>query len=289
MAEGIYEIQPSTMETIDRAMFDFVNEQLNIFSETNKGFKKVPIIWVGAERAYQIKNEKGLRDANGTLILPLISIERKNVVKDPARKGKYYANIKPVNDAKGGSIVVSRRIKQDKTANFTNASTWRRGGNVTEAQGGRQINFRVGAKTKRTVYETISIPQPIYLDITYSISLRSEYQQQMNQMVTPFITRTGAINHFVMKRDGHLYEGFIQQDFAQDNNISTLEEEERTFITSVDIKVLGYIMGSDVNEDRPKIVKRESAAEIRIGREKVILGDIPENKEKAIGFDKYRR
>ena len=48
-------------------------------------------------------------------------------------------------------------------------------------------------------------------------------------------------------------------------------------------------MGSDVNEDRPKIVKRESAAEIRIGREKVILGDIPENKEKAIGFDKYRR
>ena len=111
----------------------------------------------------------------------------------------------------------------------------------------------------------------------------------MNEMVVPFITRTGGINHFVMKKDGHLYEGFIQQDFAQDNNISTLEDEERTYITNIDIKVLGYIMGSDVNDDRPKVVKREGAAEIRIGRERAILGDIPDNKEKTIGFDKYRR
>jgi hypothetical protein len=35
---------------------------LNVFCTTNKGFKKIPFIWVGAERAYQIKHNKDLRD-----------------------------------------------------------------------------------------------------------------------------------------------------------------------------------------------------------------------------------
>ena len=39
----------------------------------------------------------------------------------------------------------------------------------------------------------------------------------------------------------------------------------------------------------PKIIKRENAVEVKIPRERVILGDIPDNKEKTIGFDKYRR
>ena len=46
---------PSTVETIDQAFFKFIDEELNISSTTNKGFKKVPVIWVSAERAFQIK------------------------------------------------------------------------------------------------------------------------------------------------------------------------------------------------------------------------------------------
>ena len=61
------ELQPSTIETIDRAIFEFVDEDLDIFCSTNKGFKKVPFIWAGAERAYQIKHDRELRDVNGWL------------------------------------------------------------------------------------------------------------------------------------------------------------------------------------------------------------------------------
>ena len=38
------ELQPSTIETIDRAIFEFIDEDLDVFCSTNKGFKKVPFI-----------------------------------------------------------------------------------------------------------------------------------------------------------------------------------------------------------------------------------------------------
>ena len=42
---------------------------------TNKGFVKVPVIWVGAERSYQIKNDGDIRDGVGRLKLPIITLE----------------------------------------------------------------------------------------------------------------------------------------------------------------------------------------------------------------------
>ena len=55
---------PSTIETIDQAFFNWVDEAVSPSSETNKGFKKVPVIWISAERAYQIKSDKDMRDSN---------------------------------------------------------------------------------------------------------------------------------------------------------------------------------------------------------------------------------
>ena len=45
----ILPFKPSTIETIDFAVYDWVNEKLNAFATTNKGFKKVPVVWVAAE------------------------------------------------------------------------------------------------------------------------------------------------------------------------------------------------------------------------------------------------
>ena len=36
-------------------------------------------------------------------------------------------------------------------------------------------------------------------------------------------------------------------------------------------------MGADKNEERPKVVRRENAVEIKLPREHVIFGDIPEH------------
>ena len=89
---------PSTIETIDTAFYNWVNETINPSTTTNKGFKKVPVIWISAERAFQIKADQDLRDKNGVVKLPLMIVNRTEVSKDPSFKGVAWAHIPNIND-----------------------------------------------------------------------------------------------------------------------------------------------------------------------------------------------
>ena len=79
-----------------------------------------------------------------------------------------------------------------------------------------------------------------------------------------------------LKRDGHQFEAFIKGDFVTNSNMNALDMEPRNFETVVTIEVLGYLIGNGPNEERPKIVIRENAVDVKIPREHVILGDINE-------------
>ena len=116
--EREFVIQPSSLETIDQALYNWLYEELRIFSTTNKGRKRIPVIWVSAARAYQIKNDKEVRDSNGNLKLPLITVQRTSITKDSTMHGKLTSHIYPVNAPRGGTVTVARRIQQEKTALF---------------------------------------------------------------------------------------------------------------------------------------------------------------------------
>ena len=270
-----YEIEPSTLETIDYALYDFINDRMNNFTTTNEGTKKVPIIWVTAERAFLSKENKDLRDEDGTLILPLVTIERTAVRKDLNKKGAIYGNPAfNIDPARGGNIVVSRRIVRDKTNNFAAAEKNKSFDDVDRTPN-RQAYFP--SVNKKVVYETITMPAPVYLSINYDIVVRTDYIQQMNNLTTPFMTLGGHINSFLIRRDGHRYETFLQSDFSYNNNASSLSADERKYETKMTFDVLGYVIGESPNGDRPRVVKTQNAVEVKIPRERVILGDIPEH------------
>jgi hypothetical protein len=224
------------------------------------------VIWVSAERSFQVKNNRTLRDSDDQFILPVISVERNSFEKSLSRKGGVFGNAFPVNDVKGGSVTIARRINQDKTANFARAASKRRFG---------QLNYKFN--NPQVIYETITIPLPIYVDVSYTIRLQAEYQQQMNDMMAPFVNLGYGINYFTLLRNGHKYEAFVDGNFQSNNNANALGEEERMYQTDINIKVLGHIIGADKNQERPKIVRRENMVDITIGRERAIFGDIPDH------------
>lgn len=271
-------IMPSTLETMDRAFFKWISEELDIFATTQKGWEKVPVIWVSAERAYQIKNDKDLRDKQGVLKLPLITIDRTSIVKDSTMPGKVTSHIpfswgsRGARKHRGGTITISRRIQQEKTANYAAADSARKRGEIGSGSIGHGQSW-FPRKNKKIVYETITIPLPVYINITYSVKIKAEYQQQINEILTPFIVQTGQINNFVLSYDNHKYEGFLPKDFGQNNNVADMGEDERSFETSIDIRILGHLIGSDKNQETPKIVRRENFVQIRMPRERVILQD----------------
>ena len=279
------EFPSSTLETIDTAMLQFIDETLNISTTTNDGFQKVPVLWVTAERAYQIKHNKDLRDKEETLVLPLITVNRASVTKDPTFKGTVWANLYPEPDAKGGTITIARQINQKKTAEFQNAQAIRRlGANSNVANKMKNTNKR-NMSTAKAVYETITIPIPTWVKVIYEITVRSEYQQQLNTMITPFMTISG--NSRTPRRisnEGHFYEIFIDGNLSDTSNQANLGMDQRNYETTINIETLGYLIGDGQNQEKPKIVKRENAVDFQFARERTILGDIPD----TIKDGKYR-
>ena len=116
---------------------------------TNEGFKKVPVLWLGSERAHQIKNNKDIRDSVGKLKLPLISVNRESIAKDPGFKGSFQAHLFEDGDYKGGAITRVRRVQQEKTRNFANADF---------ARGVRDVKTQVREITKKW-FMSFSLPR----------------------------------------------------------------------------------------------------------------------------------
>ena len=131
----------SGIENIDFAIYNWVNEDLNLYCNTSNGFQKVPIIWVIPERAAQIKQNPEYYDADGAIKLPIITIERQNISKDVKNNGVFYTNIPEAGDRK----LVSRRINQKKTSEFSNS---------VEKRTNHGINFVSSRKKpQKVVYE----------------------------------------------------------------------------------------------------------------------------------------
>ena len=313
---------PSTVETIDQAIYKYIDESLDLHSNTNKGWKKAPVIWVATERSHQIKNNRDLRDNQGVLKLPLITIERSSMVKDPAFRGTFQAHVPDFpahyHRTRRVNIPAARRINQEKTSNFLNAFTSRRYGPIDSPDVGHgQQNFpepaarhqgsrqgphqgslqgkpgiipvpelpptaphpgfpgvSITADKSRIVFETIYQPIPIWVKTMYSLKIRTQFIQQMNELIQPFYVRTGQANSFFATHEGHRYEGFVEGEFGQTNNVAELGEEERMYQTEINLKVLGYLMGEGKNDQKPKFTVVENYVDIKIPRERVILGDI---------------
>ena len=258
-------LEPSTIETIDFAIYNLINESFDLHTKTNDGFKKVPVLWISPERAFNSK-DKEIRDSVGKLKLPLITVERVSMAKDPTFKGSYQAHLYPNTKGPRGykkhQRLVSRKIVQKATRKFASIESSNLNG---------QQNFPVD--NKKVVYEETYAPIPVWINVGYSIKLRAEYQQQMNDLVTPFATKAGNINALVAEYNGHRYEVFIEQDYTQNNNTSNLGEDERSFDTTIKLKVLGFLLGDGENEEAPKIVTKETVVEVKLIRERTIVGD----------------
>jgi hypothetical protein len=248
----------SSIENVDFAIYDWLDKQLNLSCDTKDGFKKVPVIWVTPERAYQVKTNKEFRDVNGTINPPLMTIERTNILKDVKNNGTYYANLPP----KDNRQIISRRINQKKTSEFANADYQKQYG---------YVQFARPRKNEKVVYEFKSMLLPVYATFTYSINVFTQFQQQMNEIIQPFLAKTGSTRYFLIERDGYKYECFIEGNIDTKNNIASMEEEERKYLSTITIKVLANLISDGKNQEDAVIKTFENAVELKIPRESLIL------------------
>lgn len=251
--------EPSTIESIDTAVYEYVSK-LKLSTDTNEGFVQVPVVWGTSERSFLSKREPLDRDNQGLLKLPVITIRRTGLEKSLSSKGVFQGNVPENPDEQGGSLVVSRVINQEKTDAYAESLRKR----TTLGRG-------AGIVSNKTVYRTVSAPMPVNVEMSYDITIKTEYQQQMNDLVLPFATKTGTINYVKLKSNGHRYEGFIDGQFASQDNLSDYTTDERKFETIIKFRVIGYLVGQDKNREKPHYSIRENFVEVKIPRESVVV------------------
>ena len=259
------QFKPSTIASIDEAVYRYIDQRFNLFVQTASGREKVPVIWQTAERTFQIKNNLESRDTAGKLILPLIAVTRDSIEKDPSFRGKVQAHIFEANNEQGGALLVSRKILQKETTDHQVSQ------NLKDPRGDKFYPLVQG----KVVYEETYIPVPVYVKMMYTINLRTEYIQQMNELMSPFLAKTGQIWSFTISHEGHRYETFIEQVIEDKKNSSNLGEEERKFEAQVKLKVLGYLTTEGENRSRPQYARKETNVQIVL-RERLVT-EIPKS------------
>jgi hypothetical protein len=255
----------STFETIDMSLFTWLNETLDIHATTNDGIKKVPVIWFSRERAFQIKEEKDNRDNNGFLDFPQIQLSRTGIALTAKAENPIPGIFRRGNDYKNNQFGYWRKVQQDKTRNFADARSQRLY---------NQPNFKFD--NPEIVNEYVFTPYPSYYDVSYEVSLKAIYMQQLNEMMAPIQRIIVPYNAgvFMLRYGGFKYEAFVDKSVNFTSNSPDIGQTEKIYESKFTVKVLGFTNTSDVNQNTPNIVYREGPAKVRINRERTIFGDI---------------
>lgn len=255
--------QPSSIENIDQAVFNWIDIDLNIFSNTNEGWKKVPVIFSSPERSWSSKVNKDARDEKFSLKYPIITVTRKGFSrpksKNAALQGSSFSS-NPYTLA----LPIKTDINHDKTSQRANADSKRFAGTLNSKK----------VKTKKVIYNIYSIPVPTFVEVSYSVEMISNFQSQMNEILSPFLKHSRNINGFKLLQNNHAYECFYDEQIEDSSNIEDFSEQEREIKYSFNLTVKGYINVGELNDNGPSIIRSENRPEI-VFKAEIVAGKIP--------------
>ena len=255
-------LPPCGLEDIDKALFDLFDKEIQFSISQKSESRKVPVVFATGERFALIKRKKPLKDENGALILPLISIRRTSI--------EQSSSVEKLADV--GDLVIKRRLsaRDPVYQNLINRQDLRHQENVRSsdnnatsadpisskpgtvnsrrlpvqtASGGPVISNNAGS---HHIYEVITIPFPHFIDVSYEITFWTSYTSHMNQMIEKFVgSYTGTRNQFKIESEkGYWFVAYPDVSVSNQDNFDDFTNDERIIRYTFNMKVPGYIVAS---------------------------------------------
>lgn len=286
-----YTIPSCGIEDVDRAVFDLLDSEMPFSAErpaTNNGangavnIKKPTVIFATGERFAIVKKLKPVRDRNGALMLPAISIRRtaiEQTYQDMSSRGMNQTT---------GELVIKRQLSSEdrnyqniinKVAfkNQNSSLTTRR---ATGEEANSESNLQgivLDPKIGNNIIETISIPQPQFFTATYEVVFWTNFTEQMNYMIESFLAAQlpqGKYFKLVTKK-GYWFMAHVDENIQSQGNIDDFTETERILRYSFNLRVEAYILAG-AGPGMPVPVKRfVSAPQFSFKS----FGEVPESKK----------
>ena len=280
--EEEFKIPACTIEDVDHSLFKIFDTEIGFQIESDKdGVTKIPVIFATGERFALVKRRKPIRDKNGLLILPLISIRRTNIEQtsqDVVGRGinqhtgdliiKRRLN---VNDVDYQRIINKLGIKnQDSLATNPETDpnkklqTERTIGSLTENTAiidGAQLAPEVSSDN---IVEFITIPQPQFYTANYEIVLTTQYTQHMNEIIqrlfASFLPQGRQLKLETNK--GYWFIAEFGEVVSANDNLDDFSESERVIMSTISCKVNAYMIPGAVPGEESPFRKYISATEV---------------------------
>jgi hypothetical protein len=154
-----------TLKDIDTSVLNHIKNVIRPTIEEAGEIIKVPVLYANEERWKSIRKDGVLRDRNGSIMLPIITLRRTEVA---------FSDTMPMsfdNDLKGKYINVSRVKKWSKY--------------------NRYDRFSVLTGINPT-HDIIVSGMPDHVNCTYSVTLFANYMEQMNYLSELFLEHLGT-------------------------------------------------------------------------------------------------
>lgn len=286
LSSNFVTIPACSIGDIDRSLFNLFKNDLPILYTQNNDTRRVPIIFAGGERFALLARKVALRDRSNAIILPIISITRNSVTqghefgptinpiashtikKQISREDPMYQKLLNVYGYKNSDDLVSPTsfLDQDglQGAMPGKIATRRNQGQVSFSEKSQRGNV-LKPNTKNNFYEIYDIPPPVFVTCDYTVTIWTQYVQEMNNILSAISSEAhfyGVPSFKVETDNGYWFVAYFDKNFSSENNFDDYSEEERIIRTSFNVKIPGYIIGSAYIGAPNKVRKYISAPQI---------------------------
>jgi hypothetical protein len=259
-------IPPVGIEDVDVSLFNLFEKEIPLqVSGDNSTPKKVPVIFASGEKWAMLKKYQAIRDRNGSLILPLVTILRNSIAQDTTndivgrginqqtneivirrrldKSDRSYQNLINRYLVKNQKNVATNSYREHLSDQLlTNRSVGEDQDDPTIIEGGWLADIK-----SKNIYETIVIPSPRFCSIKYDVTLWTQYTQHMNQLLeqimSSFLPQGNAWRLDTPK--GYWFIATVDGSFDPETNFEALEQEERLVRHKFSVNVNAYIFAGN--------------------------------------------
>jgi hypothetical protein len=259
---GRYEIKTVRIEDVDKSIYDYFDKKIAIHIDRDDSLYKVPVLYSVGER-WALIRKNNFRDEHGVLILPIVSVRRLNIDRTREQGGMAQEQ---------KSITVSKVI-HPKTSNAQN---------LIDTNKRRGIFFQ---PKEKPIIETLTIPFPDFCQVMYEISIWTQFNTHMNEILEKIFYKYEHLDSFVMpvdydgnkpKGDGYYFVGFREGTIDKKSNDESYTNQERLIQYTYNIRVPVYLILSPQDEPlsygrdeegKAIVYKKQSVNKIKLSEE----------------------
>lgn len=252
-------IAPCGIVDADRGVFELFNREIPFAVHkvsTSNGIKEVKkpgVLFATGERFATLKQLRPLKDRDGRLILPAISIRRRSI-----EQTAEDINGRGINQ-QTGTLTISRRFApEDRNfQNFLNKFNLK---NMDLPETDRltglhadDLDIRQGSLlqpkkgTLSNVYEIFTIPQPQFFTATYEVVFWTSFTEHMNYLIEVFMSSYLPQDKMfrINTPAGYWFLAYVDDSFSSNDNFDDFRDQRRVLRYTFNLRVKGYILAGD--------------------------------------------